>query len=396
MTAMTPSPTTVTIVICARNASGTIARAVASAAPEPCRILLVDDWSTDDTVACARAVAPIEVVVPARHGTVAQARQAGLDAVRTPFLLWLDADDECLPGRVARLVDVLQRTDGDIASDGVELADGADGARRGVAAIPSFVRRAPVRLFERMYLPGPGVIAARTAVARAIGYDPALHGGEDTDFLLRGLARGARVRLQEEAGYRLYAYPASLSRDRDRQRRMYRQALRKHAYGDVEVLYDAAGVRREITVWALVSIAMFREDHASALTFVDRAERLCAAPDAILEPDGPCRCPERWRVAFYRGTARLLLGDVEGASAELRSAREVQDSAEVLNNLGIACLRLGARAEGVALFEQALDRYAGYADARDNLTAAMPTRVTTHPLRIEAARQDYGSARRCD
>jgi hypothetical protein len=386
----------VTAVVCARNAAATIARAVTSAVSQCGRILLVDDWSSDDTVACARAAGVTEVVTPPHHGSMGMTRQYGLDAVTTPYLVWLDADDELLPGRVERLLAALEREDGDLASDGVELVDGPTGELRGRAEIPSFVRRAPVRLFERMYLPGPGVIAARTAAARSIGYDAALHGCEDADFLLRALAGGMRLTMETAIGYRLYTYPDSLSRDRDRQRAMYRLVLDKHAYDRVSERYAAAAVNPVVTAWALVSIALFRDDYPAALEFIARAERLSQAFDDVVELDGPCPYPERWRVAFARGTVYLLLGNAYEAAAALEQACERLATPETLNNLGVAAACAGDRARAVPLFERALAMRPGYADPRENLASPVPARITTHPLRVETARQDYtasGNAR---
>jgi glycosyltransferase involved in cell wall biosynthesis len=382
----------VTTIICARDAAATIARAVASAAPQCGRIVLVDDWSTDDTVARAHAAAAIDVIKPSHHGTMGITRQCGLDAVTTPYLVWLDADDEFLPGRVAGLIAALERDGTDLAADGVELMDGQTGDACGIAAIPDFVRRAPIRLFERMYLPGPGVIAARTAFARTVGYDSALHGCEDADFLLRALAAGARMSVESRIGYRLYAYPASLSRQRDRQRAMYRVALGKHPYDRVRELYTRAGVDPVTTGWALVSIALFREDYGAALDTIDRTEALSRGRDEIAEPDGPCPYPEHWRVAFARGTTHLLRGAPDQAVAALVRACESLETPESLNNLGVAWALLGDHQQAASLFARALALRGGYADARENLSSASPARITTHPLRVETARQDYTAA----
>jgi glycosyltransferase involved in cell wall biosynthesis len=386
----------ITTIICARNAANTIARAVRSAAAQCDRILLVDDFSSDDTISRARAVAPVEIVSPPHHGTMGETRQCGLDAVTTPLLVWLDADDEFLPGRVEQLVERLH--DHELASDGVEIVDGLTNAARGTAVTPAFVRRAPVRLFERMYLPGPGVIAAQTAFARCIGYDEGLHGCEDVDFLLRAIANGGRLAFVEDMGYRLHAYPTSLSRDRDRQRRMYRATLEKHAYDDVRALYLASGVPAVVTAWALVSMAMFREDYMAALRFIAEAEVFRGTHDdsepedaepEVVEPDGPCPFPESWRIAFSRGTALLLLQDTPAACDELERARHLIANAETLNNLGVAYARRGERSGANSVFEQAVALRPEYADARENLAADAPSRITTHPLRVETARQDY-------
>jgi glycosyltransferase involved in cell wall biosynthesis len=379
----------VTTVICARNAARTIARAVASAASQSDRILLVDDFSSDDTVDRAREVASIDVISPSDHGPMGETRQCGLDAVATPYLVWLDADDEFLPGRVARLIDTLEQSGADLATDGVELVDGVTGRGRGIATIPEFVRRAPVRLFERMYLPGPGVPAARTSFARRIGYDVSLHRCEDVDFLLRAIAAGARLGMLGEVGYRLHAYPGSLSRDRDRQRDMYRHALGKHTYERVTALYAASRLDPIVTAWALVSIAMFRGHYDAALGFIAAADASAAGSDIVVEAEEPYPYRQEWRIAFARGTAQLLLGDTSAAASCLQRACDLMANAEALNNLGVACWRLGARLRARDCFEQALARRPEYADAQDNRVASEPSRITTHPLRVQAARQDY-------
>src|SRR5678809_1020905 len=89
-----------TILIAARNAATTIGRAVRSACAQgDYSILLIDDHSTDATAEVARREAPaLHVVCPPHHGMLGFTRQFGLEQVRTPYALWLDADDELLPG----------------------------------------------------------------------------------------------------------------------------------------------------------------------------------------------------------------------------------------------------------------------------------------------------------
>src|SRR5258706_16481728 len=101
----------VTIVIPARNAARTIGRAVASALVQvPSRILLIDHASTDDTAGVARGAGSdrLTILSAPAAAMLGEVRQIGLDAVRTEFGMWLDADDELLPGRAARLVSRLQ------------------------------------------------------------------------------------------------------------------------------------------------------------------------------------------------------------------------------------------------------------------------------------------------
>lgn len=95
--------------------------------------VLVDDGSTDataDVFAAAAASDPRFRVV--RHRTrrgLGAARNTGLDAVRTPFVGFLDADDVLTPGALERLVGVLDDTGSDfVAAAYVRLI--ADGSGR--------------------------------------------------------------------------------------------------------------------------------------------------------------------------------------------------------------------------------------------------------------------------
>ena len=168
--------TLATIVIAARNAASTIERAVRSAILQKnCPIILVDDFSSDDTVDRAKKAGGgrLTVVRPPEHRSLGLTRQTGLDAVDTPYGVWLDSDDEFLPDRVDRLVSALTRDQGDLASDAIELFDGSSSRFLRHLTIPDFLKEHHplARLFERNYLQGVGYLAFRTEFARGIGYD---------------------------------------------------------------------------------------------------------------------------------------------------------------------------------------------------------------------------------
>ena len=383
-----------TIVIAARNASSTIERAVRSAVIQPnCPIVLVDDFSTDDTVdrAINAGGSRVRVVRPSHHKSLGLVRQRGLDAVETPFGVWLDSDDELLPGRVNRLVGSLTHENAELASDTIELFDGGSSVFLRHLTIPEFLKghHSATRLFERNYLQGPGCLAFRTDFARTIGYDPELHGSEDMDFALRAVAAEAKFSFLDEPGYRLYAYPSSMSRRRQNQLEMYRRCLLKHDYDSVNRFFQKACYDSHITTWALASMALFRREFERVLQFVAEAESLMTDPDEILEPSGPCPMPEGWRVAFFRGTTMLMLKSVKAAEFWLNQAENIQPTAEGANNLGVTLAREGKLVEAQGLFAKSLLRFPEYSDAWANRDRGMPSRVTLHPLRREPSRTDY-------
>jgi glycosyltransferase involved in cell wall biosynthesis len=386
-----------TLLIVARNAAATIERALLSCLTEPdCPIVLVDDFSRDDTVARARSIAGsgLRVLTSPPPGGVGLARQRALDAVETEYAAWLDADDQWIAGRAGRLVRMLE--DGaDVATESIDLIDGETGVWRRRLTVPSFVRgrAGALRLFERNFLPGDTQVAFRTQVFRdAGGYDPAIRGPESFDLLLRAIRLGARLAAGDEVGYRMFAYPGSLSRNLDRQRAALTLTLRKHSYTDVHRMYLDAGYPGRIASWALVMLAQYRGESSQALAFLDDASPRTGDQAEILEPEGPWPFEEGWRRAFHRGTLLLQEGDALLAAAELGRAEELNPTAEGANNLGVAFARLGYRNDARAAFDLAGTRFPGYVDARLNREAQLPAAITTHPLRRIASRSEYDAA----
>ncbi len=108
--ASTSAAPTVSVLIPAWNAAGSIARALASVLEErrvDLEVVVVDDASTDGTLEVVRGIAatdPRVVVLPLEsNGGVSNARNRGLEAVRGEWITLLDADDRFRPGGVAAL-----------------------------------------------------------------------------------------------------------------------------------------------------------------------------------------------------------------------------------------------------------------------------------------------------
>jgi glycosyltransferase involved in cell wall biosynthesis len=383
----------VTTIIVARNAAATIERAVRSALLQRGPVLLVDDHSSDDTAARARAIggSEISVIVPERHETIGLARQTGIAAVNTRYAMWLDADDEAMLGRSERLVARLEDEGADLVFDAADLHDGETRRFLRHMPIPEYLRRDPtgVRQFERNVIPSLGWPLVRTGWAQRLGYDRACHGVEDYDFFLRSCMEGARVAYEPVAGYRQYAYATSVSRDLADRRAGVRALLKKHQYPLIRARFAAAGHSDAVTIWALVAVAFYREDWPAAARLLDEAARAIDDHCRVLEADGPCANPEGWRLRFYRGTLALLTNQNEAAKRELSIAHVLAATPESANNLGVALARAGQRAGADELFEQALRALPSYLDAAQNRAATQPSAVTTHPLRQTAARTEY-------
>jgi glycosyltransferase involved in cell wall biosynthesis len=96
-----------TAVVPARNAAATLPRcldalvAQACEAPIPIEIVVVDDFSDDETAAIA-ARYPVRLIGLGRHLGAAAARNRGAEVARAPLLLFLDADVVLAPGALVR------------------------------------------------------------------------------------------------------------------------------------------------------------------------------------------------------------------------------------------------------------------------------------------------------
>ena len=202
----------VCVVIPARDAAATIARAVASAQaqePPPDEVLVVDDASRDSTADLAQRLGARVLCLPAQAGA-AGARNAGVAATDAEAIAFLDADDEWLPGKLARQVPLL---DGAVfvactarlfAGNGDSLGplyngeiprDGAD-AWRG--------------LLERNTVATSTVLVWRHEFLAAGGFDPALPVAEDQDLWIRLALRG-RLAYARESLVHMHCVPTSVS-----------------------------------------------------------------------------------------------------------------------------------------------------------------------------------------
>ncbi len=382
-----------TVVICARNAASTIARAVESVrCQERVPIIVVDDGSVDDTsvVAVEAGNGLVTIVNPDRKIGLGNARQTGIELIDTEYAMWLDADDALMPGRIEAMEREL-RSGADIVFDGAELIDSVDNNWIRELTMPDFMLEsgAMVRTFERNYLPGPAWPAVRTEVAKNVGYDTALPTGEDIDFNLRALLSSARFKMLPSIGYRQFAYPQSLSRNIELQRGAVKRVMKKHSYAEVGELFSYSGYSERVASWALCSMAIFREEYAKAAMFLGEAFPFGSDPSAILEINGPLPIQEGWKQAFFAGTLELLL-EGDGHVKWLELAEVIRPTAEGANNLGVAYHRSGESTKAKNQFELAVSRLKGYRDAKINLERPeSPGKITTHPIRVQSSRSEY-------
>lgn len=196
MTALPPVSVIVPCYCCAATLDRAV-KSVLDGAPQNLELLLVDDGSPDATPALCDAWAARDPRVRALHrpnGGASAARNTGLDAATGDWVLFLDADDELLPGLWAALPDALNARPGLVlfglrrASCGQVPCPLPAGALDSLALAGADALAA--LLFTTGYLaaPYPKLFEAARLRRSALRFDEALAVNEDVKFNLDYLA----------------------------------------------------------------------------------------------------------------------------------------------------------------------------------------------------------------
>lgn len=213
------------ILIAAYNAEATLDRAVASALaqPETAEVCIVDDASTDATVARARAWAERDAKVLVRslpvNGGPAAARNLAIEETSAPWIAILDADDYLLGGRLSVLH--AHAGDADFVADALmRTADGAAPAQPAAAFEPARLSFEAFVLGNLGAARGPLDLGFLKPMFRrafigehGLRYQEDMRLGEDYELYARALALGARFLVGGAAGYVSVERAGSLSKD---------------------------------------------------------------------------------------------------------------------------------------------------------------------------------------
>ncbi|OPY94028.1 hypothetical protein A5906_15155 [Bradyrhizobium sacchari] len=211
----------VSVVIPAYNASGCIARAIASVqaqTEQDFEIIVVNDCSTDDTMAVVGALAAddhrIRPVNLEKNGGPSVARNSGFAAAQGRWIAILDADDTYRPERLATLAGRAESENLDVIADNIDLFDyHADATIPRVISIIENDPRDYVPLTLEFFLQNDFVESGyqlglmKPVVSRAfvqqnrLSYPTGYRHGEDSYFYSALLACGARAEIATAAYY---------------------------------------------------------------------------------------------------------------------------------------------------------------------------------------------------
>ena len=180
----------VSVIIPVFNRAGTIQRAICSVlgqTRQDFEVLVVDDASTDDTVSAVAAIDDPRISLirhPRRLGGGA-ARNSGIRMSRAPYVAFLDSDDEWMPTKLQRQLELFDRSRNQpgLVYSGFErrLSDGSV-----TRQIPRNCHDLSRKLLIDNVVGGTSVGVVRREVLERVGlFDERLRSGQDVDLWLR-------------------------------------------------------------------------------------------------------------------------------------------------------------------------------------------------------------------
>jgi glycosyltransferase involved in cell wall biosynthesis len=189
----------VSVIIPAYNAAATLKRAVSSALTQDhpaLEIVVVDDGSTDETPAVISKLGSRVRALRQLNQGVSAARNAGIRAASGELIAFLDADDEWLPGKTRRQVELFARHPQVGLVYGHALRIDREGCECGILPRDEGPDTYP-HLFHSNRIPTSTVVVRRDVLERAGGFIETLRVAEDYDLWLRIAADVPFVGLRE-------------------------------------------------------------------------------------------------------------------------------------------------------------------------------------------------------
>lgn len=189
----------VTVVVPVRSQEAFVGECVRSAYAQNIDrldVVLIDDGSTDETVSVAKAAAGSRLRVVSQPPLgLSAARNRGLDEVRSPYLLFLDADDRLRPRALERLLALLEAHAQTVVAYGEAQMIDEDGSLVG-APPPALLATRPSgdvvgALLEGGFIASTGAALVRVDAMRAAGrYREDLPRAQDWEMWCRLALRG--------------------------------------------------------------------------------------------------------------------------------------------------------------------------------------------------------------
>lgn len=180
----------VSIVIPCYNAAHFIDVAIRSALSQDCpvQIVVIDDGSTDDSAAIAQQFEPDIQLLRTSNRGVAYARSAAISLLSAPYTLLLDADDRLADGALKSLVSAMHGMHDRVIYGRFQCWDEDMSTQLSLSTFRTLKPHPFHCLSAHDFTPPGAVLFPTHAFEKIGGFDQAVAGCEDWDFLVR-LAR---------------------------------------------------------------------------------------------------------------------------------------------------------------------------------------------------------------
>jgi len=234
MTPTTEQPT-VSVVIPAYNAAWCVRKAIDSVLAQDFRdyeVIVVDDGSTDDTMAVLSSYGDAIRTVRQINGGLSSARNTGIRESRGEFVAFLDADDWWLPVKLGRQVELMRARPELGFSSSAARVESPEGQLLNVWGCAQWHGAFLAHLFgSNADVAGSGsaVIARRELFRQAGDFDESLHSLEDIDMWMR-LAAVTDYACLEQPLVIILKRNDSMSRNLEVMRAAAMQVMKKNRY----------------------------------------------------------------------------------------------------------------------------------------------------------------------
>ncbi len=173
----------VSVVIPTCNRAGLLRRAIASVLRQTydhIEVIVIDDASTDDTRNVVESFGDqrIRYLRHASNQGGAATRNTGIDAATGEYIAFLDDDDEWVPEKTQKQLEVLTRFDAVLCTCQVNGRSMAKQTARATITLED-LKRSPYAVG------GTGVLMAKAAIVKELRFDETLRISQDWDLFIR-------------------------------------------------------------------------------------------------------------------------------------------------------------------------------------------------------------------
>jgi glycosyltransferase involved in cell wall biosynthesis len=207
------------VIVPCYNAASTLVGTLESALAQdmPVEVIVIDDGSSDSSLAVARRFEPYVRVVTGPNRGVSAARNRGIAETTAEWIIFLDADDLLESGTLSQRLAAAKAADADVViCDWVDIHDDgtgqlASGAHRSIdwSALEA---NAELATAVHVWATTAAILYRRWVVDRIGGFRPDLPIIQDARFLFDAAYHGARFAQSPHVGARYRILPGSLSR----------------------------------------------------------------------------------------------------------------------------------------------------------------------------------------